>query len=501
MEKSKNNNRLQLSVIFSLLLVFGFYSSTILYADAVSVVSITFATGTTTSDVDYSSAEGSDTHTAYVIGQNAGQAYAWKTSATPLTTYTVLFNVTLTGSASARAIEWNPDTLFIYAVTNDKVYKLSQSLGIAGSLATGTANIIQDLIYDETNEILYYCTNDGFGSVNTSTLVLTPLFTDTGTNGVLGCDLDIPNNTMVLSGDAMNGASSYELETVSLSSFTVQLGVNVVTDIFSGVCVDDVNSKYWAIDSSNARTKKYSSALALESTITVGTTPRNCSINTDETGRRLYVANEGTNNISIVDIDANVVLTTPSVCDTVTDKKIATHRTSNTTHTFVTCNSNVNSIVIDDTVSEFVPTFDPSDPSCDNPANANLLRCVLGDDELTGVGEEVGAGIADLACNVIFADCSSDTNPATNGIGLLIFIASIFVIVGMFYYAIGTEAFHMPIFLWIMIILALSAFFTLTGLIDPVFLVLAVVAVIALAVPKVIGVVRGGNTFGGGSTA
>jgi len=502
MEKSKTPNRIPYFVIFSLLLIFGFYSSTMMYADAVSVVSATFPAGTTTTDVTYSSATGSDTHTAYVIGQNAGQAYAWKTSATPLTTYTILFNVTLTGSGSARAIEWNDDTLFIYAVTNDKVFKLTQNLGIAGSLASGTANIIQNLFYDSENEVLYYCTNDGYGSINTSTLALTNLYSDPQTNTVLDCSFDITNGRAVLVGDEIGATFNCEIITVNLISHTQIACFNNGASIpFYGVCVDDTGSNYWALSSSAANIKKFTSALSNTATVTVGTTPRNCSINTDDSGRRLYVANEGSDTISIVDIDANVVLTSPAVCDTVADRKIATHRTSNTTHTFVTCNSATNSIVIDNTVSDFVPTFDPNDTTCENPANANLLRCRLGDDELTGVGEEVGAGIADLACNVIFADCSEDTNPATNGIGLLIFIASIFVIVGMFYYAIGTEAFHIPIFIWIVIILALSAFFTLTGLIDPVFLVLSVVAVIALAAPKVIGVIRGGNTFGGGSTA
>jgi hypothetical protein len=141
------------------------------------------------------------------------------------------------------------------------------------------------------------------------------------------------------------------------------------------------------------------------------------------------------------------------------------------------------------------------DTSCANPANANLLRCVLSDgQDLEGIGGVIGDGITELGCNVIFTDCT-DPDPATNGIGLLIFIASIFVVVGMFYWAIGTESFHMPIFIWIIIIIALSAFFTIVGLIDPVFLVLSIIAIIALAVPKIIGVVRGGSTFGGGSTA
>lgn len=142
----------------------------------------------------------------------------------------------------------------------------------------------------------------------------------------------------------------------------------------------------------------------------------------------------------------------------------------------------------------------PSGIDCSLPENANILICRLGGNSTTvGTGQLVGEGIADLACNVVFADCTDD-NPQTNGIGLLIFIASIFVIVGMFFYTIGKEAFHMPIFIWIIIIISLSAFFTIAGLIDPIFLVVSIIAIIALAVPKIIGVVRGAGSFGGGST-
>jgi len=138
---------------------------------------------------------------------------------------------------------------------------------------------------------------------------------------------------------------------------------------------------------------------------------------------------------------------------------------------------------------------------CTIPANENLLICRLGGNTTTGIGRVIGDGIVNLGCNIVFVNCEDDTNPATNGLGLLIFIASIFVVVGMFYYTIGTESFHMPIFIWIVIIMALSAFFTIVGLIDPVFLILSIVAIVALAAPKVLNVVRGSSTAGSGSTA
>lgn len=144
---------------------------------------------------------------------------------------------------------------------------------------------------------------------------------------------------------------------------------------------------------------------------------------------------------------------------------------------------------------------------CSLPENANILICRLGGDGTLGsagafvIGDiENGTGVLGIGCSLGLVDCSTDSNPQTNGLGLLIFIASIFVIVGMFFATIGAgNTFHMPIFIWVVIIIALSAFFTITGLIDPVFLILSIIAIIALGAPKVISAVRG-STFGGGST-
>ena len=143
---------------------------------------------------------------------------------------------------------------------------------------------------------------------------------------------------------------------------------------------------------------------------------------------------------------------------------------------------------------------------CDIPANAFILICRNGGNGESGsagafiIGNvSQGTGIVGIGCSLGFVDCVSNPDVKTNGLGLLIFIASIFVVVGMFYYFSGRHAFEMPLFIWIVLIIALSAFFTITQIIDPVFLIISIVAIVALAAPKVLGVLRG-NTFGGGST-
>lgn len=144
---------------------------------------------------------------------------------------------------------------------------------------------------------------------------------------------------------------------------------------------------------------------------------------------------------------------------------------------------------------------------CNLPANFNILICRLGGDGTLGsagafvVGNiSQGTGILGLGCSVGIVDCTEDDNPQTNGLGLLIFIASIFVIVGMFYRSLGAKAtFQLPVFIWVVIIIALSAFFTITQLIDPIFLILSVIAVVALAVPKIMNKISPSG-FGSGST-
>lgn len=146
---------------------------------------------------------------------------------------------------------------------------------------------------------------------------------------------------------------------------------------------------------------------------------------------------------------------------------------------------------------------------CDLPANENLLICRLGQDGT--ISGSAGAfvigsvsdntGLLGLGCSIGVVDCIADDNVQTNGLGLLIFIASIFVVVGMFFYTMGKDIVHIPTFIWVIIIIALSAFFTISGIIDPVFLIVSVIALIALASPKIVGMLKTGSTFGSGSTA
>jgi YVTN family beta-propeller protein len=502
--ENKNKRLISYSIIGSLLLIFAFYSNTIMYADAVSVSNVTFTGGTTTQDISYDkTAQGSNTATAYVIGLNAGQAYVWK-----VTNTTINFNVTLTGSSGARAIEYNEDNSFVYAVANDKIYKISNTGGNAGSLASGTANIIQELFYDDTNNILYYCTNDGYGTINTVSLSLSNLYSDPQTNAVLGCDFDIINGYAVLAGNDIGSTFNCELITVSLTTNT-QVGCynNGASAPFYSVCVDNANATntfYWGLSSSDSIARKLTSGLSLSASVTVGTTPRNCSINLDDTGRRLYVANEGSDTISIVDIDANAVLSSPSVCDTVADRRIDTKRLEATTYTFVTCNANVNSIVVDDTVSEFIPPSTPETIFCEQPENFNLLRCVLerGDTTpLVGASELIGESSNTIVCQLGLIACTdfvpNDPDTKTNGVGYMVLFVGLGIMIGIFWVASRGDLGSIPTFLWFIATLSIIGIMVSFDLIDATILIIAIIAIVALATAKVKGVFGSSGLFAG----
>lgn len=409
----------------------------IINAYAVSVISITFATGTTTRDASYVKiAEGSGTNAqAYVVGENGGQAFIWSK---PSNSDTITNNRTLTGSSSAQAVQHHAGNGFIYVATNDKFYKISPSLAISGQFATAQATTTIDFQYDEINQLLYFCYNDGYGTLNTVTLNPTVLYNDAvGVNAIFGCSLDVSGGAMYLTGDTI-GTSGGDIIKISLSTHTQSASVGIA-DFFYGNCVDTKDHEVWALESSQARVRKYDSSLNQLVLVTVGTTPRHCSISDDSGARRLYVANEGTNNISIVDIDADVVITTPSVCDTVAGRKLDTFRGLNTTRTFVTCNSNINSIVLDDTVSE--GQFDNTPVCIDtNPLEDFVsLTCFTdtnGDGipdsqvgEFPTVGQNTTSLVHQIACQAGIADCNN-TDSKTNGMGLLLLLMLLIMAIG-----------------------------------------------------------------------
>ena len=101
---------------------------------------------------------------------------------------------------------------------------------------------------------------------------------------------------------------------------------------------------------------KYFSNLTLPTSVTTNAiTPRSCAIIGDVgdiTARRLYVTVQSNDKVDIIDIDANVIISSPTVCNVGSVEQMDVRRLFNTTNVFVTCSDSTNSIIVDDTVSE-----------------------------------------------------------------------------------------------------------------------------------------------------
>lgn len=414
------------------------------YANAISVVNVSFPAGATTFDVAYAK-EGIFTSntdsTAYVLGNYGGAVYVWKKSGSGLTENTIILNQTLTGSVSVRAIEHNADTNHVFVATNDKFWRLSSSLGISGSVASGTANIVRSLIYDNSQNNMYYCTNDGYGELNTITLSPTTIYSDAGTNGVLGCAVDENNQIMYLVGDDIGATANCEIVKVALTSGTYIncLNTDPADSIMYNVCYSTFDNTIWTMSSSNSRVNKYSDNLVILANIAVGAIPRNCSISNDVGANRLYVNIESTDQVTIIDTEANVVISSHNVCNVgVTAPKLDTKRLFNVTNTYVACPEATNSVVIDNTVSEesgggttgqmticyivegsgqqFCKTYDVD-------ANGNVIL----DSVIGGVNpRNITDTSNDLFCSLGITDCDN-TDITTNGTGMFMLLILIII--------------------------------------------------------------------------
>lgn len=146
--------------------------------------------------------------------------------------------------------------------------------------------------------------------------------------------------------------------------------------------------------------------------------------------------------------------------------------------------------------------------NCSLPENAQKLLCRIGGDGSIGsagafvVGDgSDGTGVSGIACSLGFVDCTVNEDVKTNGIGYLMFIAGVAIMIGLFFIVSRGNLLAIPTFIWIIGILSLAGAMALFNIIDPVIFIITIVAVIALAVPKILSTIRGDQTLGAGNTA
>lgn len=151
-----------------------------------------------------------------------------------------------------------------------------------------------------------------------------------------------------------------------------------------------------------------------------------------------------------------------------------------------------------------------SSPFCQIPANANLLTCRLqadGNTGLSGTSQLLNQSATNLTCQVGVLSCTQDSsgnfipnNPdvKTNGVGYLLVAVSMGVFVGLLFIASRGQITEIPTFVWFVGTIAIIGALTAIEYIDPTFLIITIITVIAFAVAKAKGVFAGaGGLFKG----
>ena len=141
---------------------------------------------------------------------------------------------------------------------------------------------------------------------------------------------------------------------------------------------------------------------------------------------------------------------------------------------------------------------------CQQPENFNLLRCVLerGDTTpLVGASELIDESTSTIICQLGLIACTNfvpnDPDTKTNGVGYIILVVALGILIGIFWVASRGDLGSIPTFLWFIATLAVIGTITAFDLIDATFLVISVIAIIALAVAKAKGIFGSSGLFAG----
>lgn len=124
---------------------------------------------------------------------------------------------------------------------------------------------------------------------------------------------------------------------------------------------------------------------------------------------------------------------------------------------------------------------------CSLPANANILICYLTSQtggSLGGAGGIISTGFFNLATNSGLIS-GSDHNVKTNGIGYLIVAVSLAILITIFWIASNGQLNEIPTFVWFIGVIAVVGSLTAIGFVDPTFLIISIIVVVAFAVSKV----------------
>lgn len=149
----------------------------------------------------------------------------------------------------------------------------------------------------------------------------------------------------------------------------------------------------------------------------------------------------------------------------------------------------------------------PTEEFCSQPENENILICRLEDSPpLTGASELLNQSSTNIVCMIGLLSCTQDAegnftpdNPdiQTNGVGYLLTIVTFGILISIFWLASGGRLGDIPTFVWFIATLSVLGLMVGFGFLDVTFLLIGVIAIIALAVAKAKGIFGDSGLFKG----
>lgn len=160
---------------------------------------------------------------------------------------------------------------------------------------------------------------------------------------------------------------------------------------------------------------------------------------------------------------------------------------------------------ISDTTS--APSEDPNAEFCADPANANILTCRLDDiPPITGASELLNQSSTNIICQIGLIECIQDENGnftpvngdiKTNGVGYILLVITFGVVISIMWLASGGRLNDIPTFIWFIITLSILGVFVGFDWLDITFLLVGIIAIIALAVARIKGLFGDTGLFKG----
>jgi hypothetical protein len=143
---------------------------------------------------------------------------------------------------------------------------------------------------------------------------------------------------------------------------------------------------------------------------------------------------------------------------------------------------------------------------CTDPAFSYRLICNVGNGGLTGASNLLNQSSTNILCQVGLIACTQDPNGnfnannpdiKTNGVGYILVAIAIALFVGILWVASRGQLTEIPTFIWFIGTIAIVGTITAFGWIDPTFLIITIITIVAFAVAKARGIFGGQTVFAG----